>query len=281
MKHHKQAAQVLRIRADQIIRENAARQAKQRLIRLEAKKSVSIHEDEAIVKRRMSNTSSASNLRQRSASAMSRRRLSAVSETGGQEGTKNGQEGTKNGQESTKNKDEVCSVLFMLRTISRLHTIKYLTVYTKINMNRLRNENFDSILIFAGTAKYERFIFFVFVTRHSHLRKTNIARKTHHPCQLVLFVPKRLFGGTLYNNVQRLFKVKRTCFYLENWLQTLKKKNFGLIDQNRIYFHMHTSKTIAVVTLSIKKTFCLQAATLTVTCDRARTPLPTIILSEE
>ncbi|KAJ8729192.1 hypothetical protein PYW08_000773 [Mythimna loreyi] len=91
LKHHKQAAQVLRIRADQIIRENAARQAKQRLIRLEAKKSVSIHEDENTVKRRMSNTSSASNLtlegrRQRSASAMSRRRLSAVSETGGQEG---------------------------------------------------------------------------------------------------------------------------------------------------------------------------------------------------
>ncbi|KAJ8726590.1 hypothetical protein PYW07_001288 [Mythimna separata] len=91
LKHHKQAAQVLRIRADQIIRENAARQAKQRLIRLEAKKSVSIHEDENTVKRRMSNTSSASNLtlegrRQRSASAMSRRRLSAVSESGGQEG---------------------------------------------------------------------------------------------------------------------------------------------------------------------------------------------------
>lgn len=88
LKHHKHAAQVLRIRADQIIRENAARQAKQRMIRLEAKKSVSIHEDEGVVRRRLSNTSSASNLtlegarRQRSASAMSKRRLSAVSESG-------------------------------------------------------------------------------------------------------------------------------------------------------------------------------------------------------
>ncbi|XP_047042288.1 cyclic nucleotide-gated cation channel beta-3-like isoform X1 [Helicoverpa zea] len=89
LKHHKQAAQVLRIRADQIIRENAARQTKQRMMRLEAKKSVSIHEDESIVRRRLSNTSSSSNLtvegrRQRSASAMSRRRLSAVSEIGDQ-----------------------------------------------------------------------------------------------------------------------------------------------------------------------------------------------------
>lgn len=58
------------------------------MIRLEAKKSVSIHEDEGVVRRRLSNTSSASNLtlegarRQRSASAMSKRRLSAVSESG-------------------------------------------------------------------------------------------------------------------------------------------------------------------------------------------------------
>lgn len=57
------------------------------------------------MKRRLSNTSSASNLtlegrRQRSASAMSRRRLSAVSEIGGQEG-------------KTK-RDEVCTVFFLL-----------------------------------------------------------------------------------------------------------------------------------------------------------------------
>lgn len=77
------------------------------MIRLEAKKSVSIHEDEGgrLVKRRTSNTSSASNLRQRSASAMSRRRLSAVSETGG--------------QESAKNKDEV-STVFVLSITNRL-----------------------------------------------------------------------------------------------------------------------------------------------------------------
>ncbi|XP_026726816.1 cyclic nucleotide-gated cation channel beta-1-like isoform X2 [Trichoplusia ni] len=88
LKHHKQAAQVLRIRADQIIRENAARQAKQRIIKLEAKRSVSIQEETgSSARRRLSNTSSASSLtvegrKQRSASAMSKRRLSAVSEIG-------------------------------------------------------------------------------------------------------------------------------------------------------------------------------------------------------
>ncbi|CAH0602896.1 unnamed protein product [Chrysodeixis includens] len=88
LKHHKQAAQVLRIRADQIIRENAGREAKQKITKLEAKRSVSIQEDTGSnARRRLSNTSSASSLtvdgkKQRSASAMSKRRLSAVSETG-------------------------------------------------------------------------------------------------------------------------------------------------------------------------------------------------------
>ncbi|CAK1602779.1 unnamed protein product [Parnassius mnemosyne] len=81
LKHHKEAAQILRLRADQIIRENAARQTKQRLAKLEAKKSAS-NEESTARKRRQSGASidSSQGRRRRSASTMSRRRLSAVSE---------------------------------------------------------------------------------------------------------------------------------------------------------------------------------------------------------
>ncbi|CAG4997648.1 unnamed protein product [Parnassius apollo] len=81
LKHHKEAAQILRIRADQIIRENAARQTKQRLAKLEAKKSAN-NEESTARKRRQSGASndSSQGRRRRSASTMSRRRLSAVSE---------------------------------------------------------------------------------------------------------------------------------------------------------------------------------------------------------
>ncbi|KAJ0182080.1 hypothetical protein K1T71_002802 [Dendrolimus kikuchii] len=88
LKHHKEAAQILRIRADQIIRENAARQAKERILHLEAKKSAGSHEEgiSTLRKRRSSSASSQSGLtvegrKHRSASAMSKRKLSAVSES--------------------------------------------------------------------------------------------------------------------------------------------------------------------------------------------------------
>ncbi|XP_013133872.1 PREDICTED: cyclic nucleotide-gated cation channel beta-3 isoform X1 [Papilio polytes] len=88
LKHHKEAAQILRLRADQIIRENAARQAKQRMAKLAAKKSANSEEggrrssEEGARKRRQSGSSVSSQpeRRHRSASAVSRRRLSAVSE---------------------------------------------------------------------------------------------------------------------------------------------------------------------------------------------------------
>ncbi|XP_053602705.1 cyclic nucleotide-gated cation channel beta-3 isoform X2 [Plodia interpunctella] len=85
LKYHKEAAQVLRLRADQIIRQNAARQAKQRLAILEAKKS-NHSETSGVRNRRLSsassNDSSLPEKRHRSASALShnKRRLSAVSE---------------------------------------------------------------------------------------------------------------------------------------------------------------------------------------------------------
>lgn len=82
LKHHKEAAQILRIRADQIIRENAARSAKHRM-KTESKRH-SIQDDSSTVRRRLSSASSGSmtaeGRRQRSASALSKRRLSAVSE---------------------------------------------------------------------------------------------------------------------------------------------------------------------------------------------------------
>ncbi|XP_049887316.1 cyclic nucleotide-gated cation channel beta-1-like isoform X2 [Pectinophora gossypiella] len=95
LKHHKEAAQILRLRADQIIRENAARQAKQRLVKVEAKKSTSLEESGTTVrKRRLSSTSSNSSAlearRHRSASAQSRRRLSAVSEIKGEKPNQGG-----------------------------------------------------------------------------------------------------------------------------------------------------------------------------------------------
>ncbi|KAL0895086.1 hypothetical protein ABMA27_013546 [Loxostege sticticalis] len=88
LKHHKEAAQVLRLRADQIIRENAARQAKQRIAHIQAKKSASLASDNASIakNRRLSSVSSndsssaVEGKRHRSASALSKRRLSAVSE---------------------------------------------------------------------------------------------------------------------------------------------------------------------------------------------------------
>ncbi|XP_013201241.2 cyclic nucleotide-gated cation channel beta-3 isoform X2 [Amyelois transitella] len=86
LKYHKEAAQVLRLRADQIIRQNAARQAKQKLAILEAKKS-SHSEPSGLRNRRLSSASSndssqAAEKRLRSASTLSynKRRLSAVSE---------------------------------------------------------------------------------------------------------------------------------------------------------------------------------------------------------
>lgn len=80
LKHHKEAAQILRLRADQIIRENAARQAKQRIVG--AKKSA---ESASAAKRRRSSSASSHSAaiegrKHRPASAMSKRRLSAVSE---------------------------------------------------------------------------------------------------------------------------------------------------------------------------------------------------------
>ncbi|KAL4712958.1 hypothetical protein ACJJTC_012028 [Scirpophaga incertulas] len=87
LKHHKTAAQILRLRADQLIKENAARSAKQRIAHLQARKSASIASEHSTVKnRRHSNVSSndsshtVEGRRHRSASAVSRRRLSAVSE---------------------------------------------------------------------------------------------------------------------------------------------------------------------------------------------------------
>ncbi|CAG9784173.1 unnamed protein product [Diatraea saccharalis] len=87
LKHHKEAAQILRLRADQIIRENAARQAKQKLAHLQAKKSASLVSDNSGHRnRRHSNVSSndssvaVEGRRHRSASALSKRRLSSVSE---------------------------------------------------------------------------------------------------------------------------------------------------------------------------------------------------------
>ncbi|CAB3230524.1 unnamed protein product [Arctia plantaginis] len=83
LKHHKEAAQVLRIRADQIIRENAARSAKQRI--KSENKQLSIQTDSSSTARRRRSSASSGSLavdgkRPRSASALSRRRLSAVSE---------------------------------------------------------------------------------------------------------------------------------------------------------------------------------------------------------
>ncbi|RVE43557.1 hypothetical protein evm_011784 [Chilo suppressalis] len=88
LKHHKEAAQILRLRADQIIRENAARQTKQKLVHIQARKSASMVSDSnsGLRNRRPSNVSSndgslaIEGRRHRSASALSRRRLSAVSE---------------------------------------------------------------------------------------------------------------------------------------------------------------------------------------------------------
>ncbi|XP_045511330.1 cyclic nucleotide-gated cation channel beta-3 [Colias croceus] len=71
--YHKEAAKILRRRADQIIRENAARQAKHKM---------SKHRDEGARRRRSgsSNDSLTVDKRNRSASAQSKRKLSMVSE---------------------------------------------------------------------------------------------------------------------------------------------------------------------------------------------------------
>ncbi|XP_047515251.1 cyclic nucleotide-gated cation channel beta-1 isoform X2 [Pieris napi] len=76
LSYHKEAEQILRRRADQIIRENAARQTKQQ-IAIDAKR-----EDSDLRKRRKSGGSSESvkSRRMRSASALSKRKLSMVSE---------------------------------------------------------------------------------------------------------------------------------------------------------------------------------------------------------
>ncbi|XP_061707601.1 cyclic nucleotide-gated cation channel beta-3-like isoform X1 [Cydia pomonella] len=93
--HHKEAALVLRRRADQIIRQNAARHAQQRMAERQARKSASINEETGLRRRRNSSLSKKSNesggggggltagteaRRLRAASALSRRKLSVVSE---------------------------------------------------------------------------------------------------------------------------------------------------------------------------------------------------------
>ncbi|XP_004931049.1 cyclic nucleotide-gated cation channel beta-1 isoform X2 [Bombyx mori] len=84
LEYHKEAAKVLRIRADQIIRENAARQTKQRLAALEARKSAELAKRQESALRRKSTVSGHSNAtegrRLRAPSATSKRRLSTVSE---------------------------------------------------------------------------------------------------------------------------------------------------------------------------------------------------------
>lgn len=87
LKHHKEAAQILRLRADQIIRENAARQAKQRFAEQEAKKSAKLLDATSGARnRRLSSASSGDSSmtvggkKRRSTSAQSKRRLSVVSE---------------------------------------------------------------------------------------------------------------------------------------------------------------------------------------------------------
>ncbi|CAK1544221.1 unnamed protein product [Leptosia nina] len=78
LSYHKEAEQILRRKADQIIRENAARQAKQKMA-IEAKQ----REDSGLKRRRRSGGSGDSNAterRMRSASALSKRKLSMVSE---------------------------------------------------------------------------------------------------------------------------------------------------------------------------------------------------------
>ncbi|XP_073942158.1 cyclic nucleotide-gated channel beta-3-like isoform X1 [Choristoneura fumiferana] len=85
LRHHKEAARILRLRADQIIRENAARQVNQRMADRQARKSGSLHDhDEAggVRRRRTSSLSSGSadGRRLRAPSALSRRKLSVVSE---------------------------------------------------------------------------------------------------------------------------------------------------------------------------------------------------------
>ncbi|KAG6450429.1 hypothetical protein O3G_MSEX006551 [Manduca sexta] len=81
LKYHKEAANILRLRADQLIRENAARLVKRK--QLEAKKS---HEEShGLRHRKMSSASSnlAEGKKTRMASAAAKRRLSAVSENKG------------------------------------------------------------------------------------------------------------------------------------------------------------------------------------------------------
>ncbi|XP_045763216.1 cyclic nucleotide-gated cation channel beta-1-like isoform X2 [Maniola jurtina] len=81
LKYHKEAANILRLRADQIIRENAARQVKQKLEREQSRK----YSGDSTVRRRKSavsgdSSSTAEGKKLRSASSQSRRKLSAVSE---------------------------------------------------------------------------------------------------------------------------------------------------------------------------------------------------------
>nr|XP_034824563.1 cyclic nucleotide-gated cation channel beta-3-like [Maniola hyperantus] len=81
LKYHKEAANILRLRADQMIKENAARQVRQKLEREQSRK----HSGESAMRRRKSavsgdSSSTAEGRKLPSASSQSRRKLSAVSE---------------------------------------------------------------------------------------------------------------------------------------------------------------------------------------------------------